>query len=97
VSDDEAYTRSLDSAERQGQTFVSAPTAERIVVSSLRDGWNPATPEELEANASLIAAAPELLEALLAYYLHVRGGPDGEKAKAALLKATGAECVSDLF
>jgi hypothetical protein len=51
----------------------------------------------LEANASLIAAAPELLEALLAYYLHVRGGPDGEKAKAALLKATGAECVSDLF
>jgi hypothetical protein len=81
--------------KRQGQTFICAPAAERIVVSSLRDGWNPATPEELEANARLIAAAPELLEALLACYL--RQHDCREKAKAALLKATGAECVSDLF
>ena len=53
-------------------------------------------PSEVEANARLIAAAPELLDALKAlmsrdldHRLH--GFPELEKARAAIVKAEGAQ------
>lgn len=46
--------------------------------------------ETAEANCSLIAAAPDLLEALQLLMTDDRiGGSDGAKAKAAISKATG--------
>ena len=60
--------------------------------------WHGDRVESIEANARLIASAPELLEALLALY-HVSADlPDGkayaeaaEQARAAIAKATGTE------
>jgi hypothetical protein len=55
-------------------------------------------PEEMRANARLIAAAPDLLEALQELYHLIDSAHDGErvfttemqkKAKAAIAKATG--------
>lgn len=50
---------------------------------------------EIEANARLIAAAPELLEAAMAFIapfdgIEVVGGSEIAKARAAIAKATGA-------
>ena len=58
------------------------------------DGTEAMPPEEVEANARLIAAAPELLEALTDCVEHMHWTqPQGEaalkKAKAAIAKATG--------
>lgn len=45
--------------------------------------------EEYEANAHLIAAAPELLEALENVLYWDNGKPEWEVARAAIAKATG--------
>lgn len=57
---------------------------------------DPATGQPSEANARLIAAAPELLEALIdllhqAKLSEDEGGWDFEQARAAIAKATGEQ------
>lgn len=47
--------------------------------------------EENEANALLIAAAPELLEALTEMLAEDDGGRAAEKARQAITKATGVQ------
>ena len=56
--------------------------------------WDPEHAEESEANARLIAAAPELLEAAMAFIapfdgIEVVQDSDIAKARAAIAKATG--------
>ena len=45
------------------KTFIAAPSAGRIVATGLYDENSDTPLDEIEANARLIAAAPELLEA----------------------------------
>ena len=69
-----------------------------IYGDGIRKGVDDALPkaQELAANARLIAAAPDLLEALKWMVLRTEGGeyPDGkclEDARAAIAKATGEQ------
>lgn len=67
-----------------------------VTSSTLRSGWPQVdNEEEARANARLIVAAPELLEALMAI-MHGEGVPEIlpeqlQKARAAIAKATGNE------
>lgn len=69
-----------------------------IVVAEIVDGSDMASEEQLLADGNLIAAAPELLAALLSYRKAVFAGVDSDpalwanaalKAKAAIAKAEG--------
>jgi len=79
-----------------GRTQVFA--GRRIIVEGLYDENNEPTLEEVEANACLIAAAPDLLEALKAVYAdielqNVEGGSDelNLMVQMAISKAEGKE------
>lgn len=66
---------------------------ERCVLIARVSGWKGGfnTAKEAEANARLIAAAPELLEALQAVVrIADRKTVEFDKARAAIAKATGA-------
>lgn len=72
------------------------------VLTPVYEGAHEREAEETRANARLIAAAPELFEALLAYVQYTDAGIEtgeadrgeielAEKARAALAKATGEQ------
>lgn len=69
-------------AESRGTGFGAS-----VATANQREGYNSLSPEEAKANASLIAAAPELLEALMELLAEAEGCE--EKARAAITKAQG--------
>lgn len=78
-----------------GQSVISAASKNWIDFARVWVVTDESTDKEGEANARLIAAAPELLEALKDVMSAVELGwiPDGESmfnARAAIAKATGA-------
>ena len=78
------WHRNIKPASRYNTVFAGRNThVARLVVDSL-----PA--EEIEANCNLIAAAPELLEALKDIVEHSHDLGAVECAQAAIAKATGA-------
>jgi len=84
-------------AESRGTAFGAS-----VAIANQREGRNPLSPEEAKANAQIMSAAPELLEALkivtndLACLVENAGkqaalDPRIKKARAAMAKAEGEE------
>ena len=71
-----------------------------MVVAFMNDNWQPITAEERLANARLIAAAPDMLEALrkvqgyFAPVTHVGDVQMRDEVRAAIAKATGGQDAS---
>lgn len=98
-----AFTPGPWDVARHSPADVVAGNAEsNLHLASARCGLsNDLTREAAVANARLIAAAPELLEALQLAYRHLNGGSDSltpmefdrafKLARAAIAKATGVQ------
>lgn len=71
------------------EIYVYAPESGADDVAVAADIADPLTGKPSEANARLIAAAPELLEALKDVMYWDNGKPEWEDARAAIAKAEG--------
>lgn len=76
--------------------YIEARLRQGVVQEIAACGPTEAGHEQQEANARLIAAAPELLEALQAVVAVAdRATDEFDRARAAIAKATGASHVQD--
>ncbi|GGD11873.1 hypothetical protein [Aureimonas glaciei] len=82
-------------AHRKGVLAVRGAATEHVaqISSVFQIGYGPTSSEEAKANARLIAASPELLEALQSVMAEWRDGYGlkcAEQCRAAIAKATAA-------